>query len=344
MGGSRGSTRGLLAAALALCCGGGGALAQYAGPAFAPSSGAAGAPPSKGKAEVADVRIMPGDVISIFTYGAPELTTTAPTSPGSIVAPGAPQLYGMRVSPKGEIALPYLGAVKVAGMTPSEAAIYLSNALKAGGFLVDPQVTVQLVDSPTRVITVVGEVQRPAPVSALGEIRLLDAISACGGFTALASHTITIRRPGTDPIAIELGVDPKTTNASDIPLMAGDTVIVPRVGNVFVVGQVKTQSSLPLSGNAPITVMRAIAMVGGLNYGAALSKARIIRTTEGNQHVEIMLDLKKLMKGKQQDVALISDDVLYIPSNAFKASVAAGGAGVAASLLVGTLYAVPNLK
>jgi len=66
-----------------------------------------------------------------------------------------------------------------------------------------------------------------------------------------------------------------------------------------------------------------------VNYGAALSKARIIRTNADSEHVEILLDLKKIMFGKQQDVALRSDDVLFIPSNAFKASIAAGGASVA---------------
>jgi polysaccharide export outer membrane protein len=126
--------------------------------------------------------------------------------------------------------------------------------------------------------------------------------------------------------------------------MAGDTVIVPKVGSVFVVGQVKTQSAFPLSGNTPITVMRAIAMAGGVNYGAALSKARIIRTTADNQHIEIMLDLKKLMYGKQQDVALVSDDVLFIPSNTFKATLAAGGASVAATLLYQGAYTATILK
>ena len=106
----------------------------------------------------------------------------------------------------------------------------------------------------------------------------------------------------------------------------------------------KTQSAIPLSSNAPITVLRAIAMAGGVNYGAGLSKARIIRTTADNQHVEIMLDLRKIMFGKQQDVALASDDVLFVPSNAFKASLAAGGAGVAAQVFYGVTYAASIVK
>ena len=224
--------------------------------------------------------------------------------------------------------------MKLAGLTPSEAATYLSNVLKQGGFLVDPQVSVQLVDSPTRAVTVIGEVMKPSPVPAFGQIRLLDAISACGGFTPFASHSVTIRRIGNpDPIAVELGTDAQTANASDVPLIPGDTVIVSKVGSVFVLGYVKTPSAIPLSNIAPVTVLRALAMAGGVNYGAGLSKARIIRTTADNQRVEIKLDLRKIMFGQQQDVALLSNDILLVPGNAFKAGMAAGGAGVAASLL-----------
>ena len=335
----------LLLVAGALGFSGGAALAQYSGPAVASPARVASAPASAMRAEYQDVKIMPGDVISIATYGAPELTTTSLTSTGTIFGTSSPIVVGLKVGAQGEVLLPYLGAVKLAGLPLSGASVFLSNALKERGFLVDPQVSVQLVDSPTRMIAVIGEVLRPSAVPAFEQLRLLDAISACGGFTMLASHTITIRRPSVaDPIIVQLGADPRAANESNIPLMAGDTLIVPKVGSVFVVGQVKTQSAIPLSGNTPVTVMRALAMAGGVNFGAALSKARIIRTTADNQHVEIMLDLKKLMYGKQQDIALVSDDVLFIPSNTFKASVAAGGASVAASLISQGVYAAAVLK
>jgi polysaccharide export outer membrane protein len=295
--------------------------------------------------EYGEMLIQPGDVISISTYGAPELSTSSQTSAGTITSPGSAVLEGVKVGAKGEVILPYLGAVKLAGLTPAEASARLSSQLKDGGLLVDPQVSVRFVESPTRTITVVGEVLKPEPVPAFGNLHLLDVISACGGFTPLASHTITVRRQGQPtPIVVELGADPKDVNLADIPLMAGDTVIVPKVGSAFIVGQVKTPSAIPLSSNGPITVLRAIAMAGGVNYGAGLSKARIIRTTADNQHVEIMLDLKKMMYGKQQDVALVSDDILFIPTNAFKASLAAGGAGVASQALYGAVYAASVVK
>ena len=327
----------LAASVLGLCAP---ALGQYTGAAPASPQRAASAPASSMHVNYDDVKIAPGDVISISTYGVPELTTNGQTSAGTIFNSSPAILQGIKVGGTGEVVLPYLGTVKLAGMTVSEAADYLKSALKQGGFLTDPQVSVGFVDSPTRAITVLGEVMKPAPVPAYGQIRLLDVISACGGFTPLASHTITVKRKGSaDAITVDLGADPTAAGSIDIPLLPGDTVLVSKVGSVFVLGQVKTPTAIPLAYNTPITVLRAIAMAGGVNYGAGLSKARIIRTNADSQHVEILLDLKKIMYGKQQDVALRSDDVLFIPSNAFKASIAAGGAAIAVqAFYAATLY------
>jgi len=321
-------------------------LAQFLGPAVTAPPKPSSVPDSALNADYGELKIAPGDVISIATLGLPELTTTTQTSSGGISFGSSPgYLQGIKVGAGGEVSLPYLGAVKLAGMTPTEAAAYLSNGLKQAGILVDPQVSVQLVDSPTRTITVIGEVMKPSPVPAFGHIRLLDAISACGGFTALASHTVTVRRVGeAEAISVELGTDASQLSAGDIPLLPGDTVIVSKVGSVFVLGYVKTPSAIPLSSNAPVTVLRALSMAGGVNYGAGLSKARIIRTTADNQRVEILLDLRKIMFGKQQDVALVSNDILLVPGNAFKAGMAAGGAGVAASLIFGASDAVAVLR
>jgi polysaccharide biosynthesis/export protein len=118
-------------------------------------------------------------------------------------------------------------------------------------------------------------------------------------------------------------------------------VIVPKVGNVFVIGQVKSPSAIPLSSNAPITVLRAIALSGGVNFGAALSRVVVIRKTPNDQHVEIQMDLKKVMSGKERDIALMSDDVLLVPGNAFKQGVSAGGTGIAVGVTDALVYRVP---
>ena len=120
----------------ALCWGTifGAALAsgQFAGPAVSGSTAGTSSPVSALKARYDAVKIMPGDVISITTYGAPELTTSTTTStdaPGN-TSGASSSVNGIKVGAQGEIVLPYLGVVKVAGMTPSDAAAYLEQELK----------------------------------------------------------------------------------------------------------------------------------------------------------------------------------------------------------------------
>ncbi len=308
--------RTVAAMGLALFCGAGVAMGQYAGPGVTTNSPTASAPASAMHLAQTEQTILPGDMLALATYGVPELTTSL----------GGGATAGLRVSDQGTVSLPYLGTVKLAGMTLSQAADYLEKELKDQGILVNPQVTVQVMSSPTQVITVVGQVERPAPVPAFGtHLRLLDVISACGGFTPLASHTIIVhRRSDPEPITVTLGVDPSTSDASNIPLMAGDTVVVAEVGSAYVVGEVVRPTAIPLSNNAPLTVVQAISLSGGLKYGAALSKAMIIRTTSDQQRVEILFDLSKVMHGKEKDIALMASDILYIPTNGFKAAISTG--------------------
>jgi polysaccharide biosynthesis/export protein len=311
----------LSAVAAILLCAVTPAHAQYAGPPVASPPPAASAPASAMNVPVNNLAILPGDVIAIATYGVPELTTS-----------GTGPLAGLKVDPQGDIVLPYLGTVKVAGMTPAELTVYLERQLKDQGILVDPQMSVELMSSPTQMVTVVGEVLKPQPVPTMGvDLRLLDVISACGGFTPLASHVITVDRPGVaQPITVNLGVDPDKTGPANIPLLPGDTVLVPKVGNAYVVGQVLHPAAVPLANNAPITVVQAISITGGLKYGAALSKAMIIRSEPNHEHVEIVFDLKKVLAGKERDIALDSNDILYIPTNGFKAALSTGGAAQSA--------------
>lgn len=323
----------MMVAGIALMCSAGAAMAQYAGPALT-ASPSGSAPASALNLPQVETAIGPGDLLAIATYGVPELTLTGVSGSGA----------ALRVDTKGTVVLPYLGTVKLAGLTQAAASELLEKELQDAGILVNPQVTVQIVGSPTELITVVGEVKEPKPVPDFGvQLRLLDVISACGGFTPLASHTVTIHRVGAaEPITINLGVDPQSTSATNIPLLPGDTLVVPQVGAAYVVGEVQHPAAIPLTGNAPLTVVQAISMSGGLKYGAALSKVVIIRTNADRQRVEILFDLKKVMDGKEKDIALMSSDILYVPRNGFKAALSTGStpqSAITAAIALG--YAIP---
>ena len=312
------------------------ALAQYAGPPVISNSPQATTPSTLLGVAAEEFRIAPGDVVGVLASGLPELTiTTGVPSPGLSGGSTSQTTPGSLVSAAGEIQLPYIGRIHVAGLTAAEASDLVASRLKESGILVDPQVTVQLLASPPRIVTVTGEVGHPCTLEAFPGMRLLSALAACGGLTQFASHSLSLRRTGSpDPISINFGVDAGSASLSDILLLPGDALVVPRVGSVWVLGDVRTPQAIPLAGNSPMTVLRAITQAGGLQYSAALSKARLIRTTADNRQVEIRFDLRKLMEGKQQDTVLANNDLLIVPRNLFKGAITNG----ALAALSQTLY------
>ncbi len=90
-----------------------------------------------------------------------------------------------------------------------------------------------------------------------GGKRLFDVLAAAGGLPQTAGHIITINRPGApQPILIDLGTDPSRSAYSNVPIFAHDTVVVPRVGVVYLLGSFKAPTSVPLQQNTPMTLLK----------------------------------------------------------------------------------------
>lgn len=80
----------------------------------------------------------------------------------------------------------------------------IAERLVAAGMYRNPQVTLQLTESPNQVATVTGELHSVVPV--VGQRRLFDVLATAGGLPATASHMVTIQWPGIDhPIVVDLG-------------------------------------------------------------------------------------------------------------------------------------------
>lgn len=258
-----------------------------------------------------------GDLLSVHIYGSMDYVPI------------------VRVAADGTIQLPLIGVIAVRDLTVQEAEARIAKALVAGGMYKNPQVNIQVTETPNHVINVVGEVKAPMLVPAVGTRRLLDALDAAGGMTMNASHTITILRSTTpDPIVVELGSDPVHSAAANVPVFSGDTVIVSRVGSYYVLGSVKNQGVFPLEPNSPTTLINALAAANGPLFEARQSQVRIIRTV-GNTRKEVRVDIARIVAGKDPDPIIASDDIIYIPGNALKEAIKSGG--------IGTLLGVASL-
>jgi polysaccharide export outer membrane protein len=260
---------------------------------------------TQGNAMATDVLVSSGDLLAVSVLGAPDYH------------------YDLRVSSSGEISLPMVGSIKVAGLTTPQAERAIAQTLQKQGFFNDPQVSVFVKEYSTSGTSVLGEVQHPGIYPLLGHRTLLDALSAAGGTTPRAGKSVTITHrdhpESAETIMLSNSDGQKMTNVSVLP---GDTIVVSKAGVVYVVGDVKEPTGIIMD-NPRFTVLQAIAMAHGTNPTAAMGSAKLIRRVDGVPQ-EIPIPLNKILSAKSTDVALQADDIVFVPSSAVKTATRRG--------------------
>jgi polysaccharide export outer membrane protein len=249
----------------------------------------------------------------------------------------APQV---RVNADGSVLLPLIGNVNLNGKTISQAERIIEQRLIDAQIFRNPQVTVQLVEGPNQVATVVGELHSVIPI--IGSRRLLDVLASAGGLPPTASHLITISRPGVaEPIVVDLGTDPLHSGLANVPIFAGDTIIISRIGVVYMMGAFKTPGTISLTQYAPLTLMEATAMSGGLGFQGKYDDVRLIRTV-GDHRTVVKLDIQRILHGKDPDPILQANDIVFMPDSTLKASISNGSLGTLLGI-VSLLLAVAHV-
>jgi polysaccharide export outer membrane protein len=255
-----------------------------------------------------DVVLEYGDVIQIRLFSDPEY---APTG---------------RIDADGNMLLPLIGLVHLAGLSITQAQQMIAEKLVAAQMYRDPQVSLILTDGPNALATVIGELHGPVPI--VGSKRLLDVLAAAGGLPATASHVITIDRPGVpQPIVVDLGSDPLSSQLGNIPIFPGDTIVIARVGNIYIFGSFKTSlGTIPLNSYTPLTLTEATALSGGLAFDGRFKDLRIIRTV-GNHRTVAVYNIKNVLNGREPDPILQPNDIVYLPPVPFKTLLSSGALG-----------------
>ncbi len=246
--------------------------------------------------------------------------------------------YKFRVATDGTVNLPLANSIAVAGKSTDSVAQMIRERLESLGMVHDPHIYVGLLEQPSQVVTVAGDVDKPDTFLAPSVRTLWGAISKAGGFKTTASNTVTLVRPGAGTeYSIQLGSD-ATTAAGSIPVYAGDTIIVHKLGVIYVVGAVKLSGAFPLKSTGPTTAAQAIALAGNTGYEADLKDSRIVRRFPDGRTVEIPVDLRRLNEDSEHNPVLHADDILFIPSSAMKSMLKGGGAGIAVTLASAALF------
>lgn len=90
-----------------------------------------------------------------------------------------------QIDASGRLSFPFAGTIEAGGQTPQEIADELAKRLR-GNIIRDPQVTVNLMETVSQLVTVEGAVNRPGRYPAIGEQTLLETIAVAEGTTDVA--------------------------------------------------------------------------------------------------------------------------------------------------------------
>jgi polysaccharide biosynthesis/export protein len=261
-----------------------------------------------------------GDLIEIGVFDTPEMSGQ------------------LRVDPKGNVTMPLLGSVHVAGMRTDEAQKLFQQKLVLADLVKEPQVSVFIREYATQGVSVWGEVKSPGVYPVLGNRRISDLISMAQGTTAAAGFwaTVTRRDDPNKPMHVDLRAADNPGQGSSYELQPGDTLQVERAGIVYVLGDVSKPGGFVMD-HDNVTVLQALAFALGPTRTASLGKARLLRKTP-NGFEQQALPLKDILTAKKDDPLLRADDIIYVPSSTAKTTMQYGLQGVLSSAASAAIY------
>jgi len=246
----------------------------------------------------------------------------------------------VRVLDSGELILALVGNLSVQGLTPAQAAARIAEKYRDGGFLIHPEVSVFVDEYATQTVTILGQVAHPGTVRLAAPRTLIDVISQAGGLTETADRHIVIERGGKDGERIRAFLSNRADDAlnADILVRPGDTVLVPKAGIVYILGDVAHPGGYVMQNDSQLTVLQAIALAAGASKTASEKRVRLVRNIDGlSQSVD--LPLRDMERGHAPDVPLLANDILYVPFSLVK-NISLGIADITAAASSALIYAV----
>jgi polysaccharide export outer membrane protein len=221
--------------------------------------------------------VGPQDLLNITVFGEPDIS------------------HRYSVDADGTFDFPWIGRVPASGLTLRQIQDALVKRL-SGGYLVNPQIAVEVAEFLSQSIFITGEVRAPGPYPIKGGMTIVEAL-ALAGPTQNASNEIIIVRPKdardrSGPVlpsdrdsAEKTRVNIKDLQSGRVSqnyvLRDGDTIFVPKAEVFFVTGHVRSPGSFVY--DSGINVLQAIALAGGVTERGSTRGVRILRTVNGKQ-------------------------------------------------------------
>jgi polysaccharide export outer membrane protein len=239
-------------------------------------------------ADGATYTLGPGDAIEISVYQESELSGVVDIGPG------------------GQVDVPLLGQVSITGLTTEGVAALLTERLGAE-YLRDPRVTVHVERFGSKKVTLYGAVKQ-AEVFLERDVSTLEDVLARAGLDATSAQEVQVRR-GDEQLTVNLE-RLLEMGEGNVELRAGDVINLRQGAVVYVNGEVARPSAVPFRDG--LTVSQALTSAGGLTDLARQRGAYVLRDEQ-----KIPLNLRRILDGRDEDVALITGDQVIVPEGAF---------------------------
>jgi len=255
------------------------------------------------------LKLSPGFLLSMDVYDVPELS------------------FNVRIDANGDVTIPTIGLVHVAGGTVTQASEKIAEGLREAKIINNPQVTLNIAQYAGLNVTILGEVHNPGRVELLSSHSLADVVAMAGGVTQFAGKTIEIRhQTGVTPQMQLIHYSRDTDDATllDTAVLPGDTVTVRRAGIVYVLGGVNRPGGYVMQEDGDLNVTQAISLAYGTVMQAAVSSMRLIRKLPDGRVQETPIPYKDIERGKVAPPRLEPEDVIYVPISKTKTVLGAG--------------------
>ena len=272
-----------------------------------PPAALAPAPPRAGVRAVARGRDLIGaaDLLDVRVFELPELQSS------------------VRVKADGTISLPLIGSILVAGMTETDAEASLRDVLEER-YVKEPHVSILVKEHESRKVSVIGAVVRPGAYPLLAERSLLQIISETGGLTREAGTELLVIRNGDASPGGAIRVDlqklvEQADASSNIPVQPGDVinVLADEPIYIYVDGAVKSPGQIEARASRPITLLQVLIRAGGTTDAANARQVRVLRQAADGSREDLVVDTRKIRRGKRDDVVLRDGDIVVVPEALF---------------------------
>jgi len=245
----------------------------------------------------------------------------------------------VRVNGQGEISLPLIGGVSVAGLSPQEIEGRLVQAYKEGKFIRNPQISVSVKEFRHQRVMVTGAVATPGSYEVIGPRTLLEMLGKAGGivdradmkagdlvYVARAQNAPALMKPTkgnqarpSRPENIVIDLRRLLSGGAmelNIPIKNGDVIYVPPAQMAFILGAVKKPGQVPVKDN--LTVTQAVALTEGQDLILSSNNITILRFDEHGERLALPVNLKNITAGREPDPMLKANDIVFVQESGWR--------------------------